>query len=186
MEEAGSNDARFDALFSGLEAQARAAQAADDDIAAAEAERAAWSEVDLLDRLRATGSVVIEVADHGPVGGLVIEVGSDVIVIEADDGQWAIPRWGIVAAIGTGDTVESPSAVGSRLGFAALAREWSAQRSIVRVMRRGGAPLDGTIDRVASDHLDLAEHDPGVPRRPAEVRRSLALPFGVITAMRRR
>ena len=177
MEEAGSGDARFDALFSGLEAQAHAEQAADDDIAAAEAARAEWSAVELLDRLRATASVVIEIADHGPVGGVVTDVGSDVVVIEADDGQWAVSCWGIVAAIGVGDTVQPPSAVASRLGFAAVARRWATERSVVRVTRRGGAPLDGTIDRVGSDHLDLAEHDRDEPRRAAAVDRIRVVPL---------
>lgn len=186
MEEPGSDDARFDELFAGLAAQADAERAADDDIAVAEVERAAWSEVALIDRMRAVTTAVIEVVDHGPVGGEVTEVGRDTVILSADDGEWVIPMWGIAAVIGTGERVESPTRVAGRLGFAAVARQWSQERSVVRVIRRGGPPLDGTIDRVGVDHLDLAEHDPGVPRRPAEVRRTLALPLTAISALRRR
>ena len=188
MEEPGSGDARFDALFAGLEAQLDATSAADDDVAVEEIERAARSEVTLLDRLRgaARQPVVVEIADHGPVAGEVAEVGRDVVVLRADDGDWAIPPWGIAAVIGADDRSAPADGIAERLGFTALARRWSMERSVVRVFRRGGAPLDGTIDRVGADHFDLAEHDPGVPRLPSEVRRSLAVPLAAITAVRRR
>lgn len=190
VEEPGSGDARFDALFDGLEAQLDATSAADDDIAVEEIERAAWGEVTLLDRLRGVAAahrpVVVEIVDHGAVGGEVAEVGRDVVVLRAEDGDWAIPPWGIAAVIGADDRSAPAEGVAGRLGFTAVARRWSRERSVVRVYRRGGAPLDGTIDRVGADHLDLAEHDPGVPRLPSEVRRSLAVPLAAITAVRRR
>ena len=190
VDEPGSGDARFDALFAGLEAQLDATSAADDDLAVEEIERAAWSEVTLLDRLRGVATtahaVVVEIADHGPVAGQVAEIGRDVVVLHADDGDWAISGWGIAAVIGADDRSAPGDGIAGRLGFTAVARRWSRERSVVRVFRRGGAPLDGTIDRVGADHLDLAEHDPGVPRLPSEVRRSLAVPLAAITALRRR
>lgn len=190
MEELGSGDARFDALFTGLEAQLDATSAADDDLAVEEIARAAWSEVALLDRLRAAATsqsgVVVEVAHHGAVGGDIAEVGRDVVLLQSNDGDWAIPAWGIAAVIGADDGSAPAEGVAGRLGFAAVARRWSQERSVVRIFRTGGVPLDGTIDRVGADHLDLAEHDPGVPRLPSEVRRSLAVPLAAITAMRRR
>ena len=190
VEEPGSGDARFDALFTGLEAQLDATSAADDDLAVEEIARAAWSEVALLDRLRAAATsqsgVVVEVAHHGAVSGEIAEVGRDVVLLQSNDGDWAIPAWGIAAVIGAADGSAPAEGVAGRLGFAAVARRWSQERSVVRIFRTGGVPLDGTIDRVGADHLDLAEHDPGVPRLPSEVRRSLAVPLAAITAMRRR
>jgi hypothetical protein len=56
-----------------------------------------------------------------------------------------------------------------RLGLAFALRDLARRRSAVAVTMRSGM-LYGTIDRVARDHFDLAMHDPGVPRRPGNVR----------------
>jgi len=175
-----------DALLAGLEAQAGAIEGVHDDAAAEDLARAARAEIPLLDRIRAASSIVIDVVDHGPVRGEVVAVGSDVVVIDAADGTWAVPFAGIAAVVGASDAAEAPTGVAGRLGLAAVVRSWARERSVVRVMRRGAAPLDGTIDRVGVDHLDLAEHDPGMPRLSAEVRRTASVPLGAITALRRR
>lgn len=173
-------------MLAGLDAQADATFAAADDQAAEELARAAWAEVALLDRVRAVRRVVLEVAEHGPVGGDVLEVGRDVVVLRCDDGEWAVSSWGITAVLGVDEAVVVADSASAVLGLSAVARAWSRSRSTVRILRRGSVPLDGTIDAVGADHLDLAEHDPGVPRRSAEVRRMIAVPLAAITAMRRR
>lgn len=190
MDEPRSGDERspdaVDALLAGLEAQVGALEGAYDDAAAEDLARAARAEIPLLDRVRAATTVVVEVFDHGPVAGTVVDVGRDVVVVEAPDGTWAIQLSGIAAVTGALDAAEDPGGVAARLGLASVAREWARERSVVRVIRRGATPLDGTIDRVGADHLDLAEHDPGTPRTAAQVRRSLAVPFAAISALRRR
>jgi hypothetical protein len=65
-------------------------------------------------------------------------------------------------------------------------RSWARDREVVRVFRAGGAPLDGTIDAVGADYVDIAEHDPGEPRRTDAVRRVATVPVSVVTAVRRR
>ena len=186
VDEPISGAARFDALLAGIVAEAEAADAAALDADIAEVERAARAEARLLDRLRAQREVSLEIVDGGLVRGLVAAVGRDVVVLAADDGDWAVPAWGITAIINPIEGVEPARSLSERLGLASIARSWARQRSLVRVMRVDGAPLDGTIDAVGADHLELAEHDPGEPRHPGAVRRQVMIPLGAISAIRRR
>lgn len=186
VDEPISGAARFDALLAGIVAEAEAADAAALDADIAEVERAARAEARLLDRLRAQREVSLEIVDGGLVRGLVAAVGRDVVVLAADDGDWAVPAWGITAIINPIEGVEPARSLSERLGLASIARSWARQRSLVRVMRVDGAPLDGTIDAVGADHVELAEHDPGEPRHPGAVRRQVMIPLGAISAIRRR
>lgn len=178
--------ARFDQLLAGIIAEAEAADSAALDADIAEVERAARAEAHLLDRLRAQREVVLELTGGAMVSGLVAMIGRDVVVLAADDGDWAVSLWGIAAIVNPGAGSRLGASASDRLGLASVARAWSRQRSIVRIMRIGAAPLDGTLDSVGADHVELAEHDPGEPRRPDAVRRQVLIPLGAISAMRRR
>ncbi|MBN9169218.1 MAG: hypothetical protein J0J11_04735, partial [Microbacterium sp.] len=48
----------------------------------------------------------------------------------------------------------------------------------------GGRALSGTIDRALHDHLDIALHDPGAPRRSADVTGVRVVPFGAVAWVR--
>ncbi len=186
VDELNDDDARFDDLLPGIAAEMAARDAAGDDVLAAELALAEVAQVDLLDRLRAAGSVVVEVVGHGAVGGRVVEVGRDVVVLRADDAEWAIPLWGMGTLVGLTALATPPSSPRDRLGFAAVVREWAADGVPVRLARVGAAPLTGSIDRVGRDHLDLAEHDPGEPRRADAVRRLAAVPLAAVSGLSRR
>lgn len=186
VDEPISGAARFDDLLAGLALEAAAADAAALDADIAEVERAARAESYALDRLRAQREVSLEIAGGPLVSGLVALVGRDVVVLVADDGDWAIPLWGITAVIHPGERTRAAASVSERLGLASIARSWARQRSVVRVLRVGAGPLDGTIDSVGADHLEIAEHDPGEPRRPDAVRRQVLIPLGAVSAIRRR
>lgn len=186
VDEPISGSARFDELLAGLAAEVEAADAAVLDADIAEVERAARADVRLLDRLRAQQRVQIELVSGPQVAGLVAAVGRDVIVLAAEDADWAVPVWGIAAAVDLGDGARGPASASERLGLASVLRAWARHRSVVRVLRLGAGPLDGTIDAVGADYVVLAEHDPGEPRRPDAVRRRSVLPLGAIAAVRRR
>ena len=186
VDEPISDSARFDDLLVGILAEAEAADAASMDADIAEVERATRAELRLLDRLRGQRQASIEIVGGGQVTGLIAAVGRDVVVMAANDGDWVIPAWGVAAVIELGFGAREAASPSERLGFASVARAWARQRSVVRVLRTGAGPLDGTIDAVGADHLDLAEHDPGEPRRPEAVRRRLTVPLGAIAALRRR
>jgi hypothetical protein len=186
VDEPSSGPARFDDLLAGIAAEVAAADAAALDADIAEVERAARAEAYLLDRLRAQQRVTVEVVGGPIVSGLVALVGRDVIVLAADDGDWVIPLWGIAAVVNPVAGTSMTGSLSERLGLASVARSWARQRSVVRVLRVGGVPLDGTIDAVGADHLEIAEHDPGEPRRPEAVRRQVLIPLGAVSAIRRR
>ena len=44
--------------------------------------------------------------------------------------------------------------------------------------------LAGTIDRAGADHLDIALHEPGTPRRASEVSGHRVVPFGAVAWIR--
>ena len=186
VDEPISDSARFDDLLAGLAAEVAAADAAALDADIAEVERAARAESHVLDRLRAQRQAALEIAGGPQVSGLVALVGRDVVVLVAGDGDWAIPLWGIAAVVSPGDQAVAAGSVSERLGLASIARSWARQRSVVRILRVGAGPLDGTIDAVGADHLELAEHDPGEPRHPGAVRRQVLVPLGAVSAIRRR
>jgi hypothetical protein len=83
-------------------------------------------------------------------------------------------------AAGPGDT--APRLI-DRLGLAFALRDLARRRSAVSVTTRSGM-LHGTIDRVARDHFDLALHDPGLPRRPANVRSTRIVPVVALVMVR--
>lgn len=186
VDEPISDAARFDELLAGIAAEAEAADAAALDADFAEMERAARAEARLLDRLRAQPRVSLELPGGGLVAGLVVAVGRDVVVIAADDGDWAVTAWGISAVINPGEGARVAASASERLGIASVARAWARQRCVVRLLRSDAGPLDGTIDVVGGDFLELAEHDPGEPRRRGAVKRQVLVPFGAIAAIRRR
>ena len=186
MDEPINTSARFDDLINGIAAEVEAADAAALDADIAELERAERAASRLLDRLRAQRELRLELGGGPLVTGLIATVGRDVVVLSAQDGDWAVPLWGIVAVVELGPGSREPVAAHERLGLASVARAWARQRSVVRVFRLEASPLDGTIDAVGADHLDLADHDPGEPRRPEAVRRQVTVPLGAIAAIRRR
>ncbi|MDY7526727.1 MULTISPECIES: hypothetical protein [Cryobacterium] len=74
---------------------------------------------------------------------------------------------------------EPGSGVVDRIGFAFVLRDLARRRRFVEVHTPGGL-LSGTIDRVGRDHIDLAMHDRGVPRRSSEVRQYRIIPLAGI------
>lgn len=186
MDEPFSEPARFDALLAGIAAEAAAADDAADDAQIEELERAARAQRRLLDRLRGAGTARVEVAGGPLVSGVVAAVGRDVVVLADTDSDWLIPPWGIAAVVGLAATPRPATTLVEQLGITAVLRAWARERSVVRVHRLGVSALDGTIDEVGADYIDLAEHDPGEPRRASAVRRIATVPLGSIAAVRRR
>lgn len=72
-----------------------------------------------------------------------------------------------------------------RVGFPFVLRDLCRRRRTVDLDTRGGV-LVGTIDRVARDHLDLAEHPLGTLRRASEVLHYRLVPFWQIHVIRLR
>jgi hypothetical protein len=64
----------------------------------------------------------------------------------------------------------TPGPVVRRYQLALALRELARRRDPVRVDLGDRTSVDGTIEAVGSDYLELAEHDPGEARRRAAVR----------------
>jgi len=76
------------------------------------------------------------------------------------------------------------SPLAERLTFGFVLRDLVRRRAGVAVHLVSGRVLTGTIDRAGADHLDLAVHDQGAPRRADAVSGYRLVPFGAIAWIR--
>ena len=73
----------------------------------------------------------------------------------------------------------------ARLSLGFVLRDLCRRRAAVELRTATGV-LHGTIDRVGRDHLDLAVHEPGEPRRDGAVSQVRLVPLGQILLVRLR
>jgi hypothetical protein len=195
---------RWDNLFDDLEGQLEQELGAEDIDLLAEEERLRLGRLGLRDRLRAmmpasspTEPVHLLLVDGSRVAVAVAAVGRDWIAGDlCGDAQRTASSVIPIAAISgclptpsqTAASVEvgAEAGVGSlaaRLGLPFVLRDLCRRRSALHVRTRGD-DLHGTIDRVGRDHLDLAEHEPGVARRERAVRAIRLLPLSELVLVR--
>lgn len=193
---------RWQNLFDDLESQLETELGADEVDLLAEEERLRLGRLSLRDRLRALheadGAALLGVTVRGGhrIALTVEAIGRDWLAGELDAG---ILRSAIVpfSALASLDPVgaqlagslradsapEPPTALSARLGLAFVLRDLCRRRAAVE-LHVGPERLHGTIDRVARDHLDLAEHAPGEPRRIAAVARIRIVAFAALDLVR--
>ncbi len=70
-----------------------------------------------------------------------------------------------------------------RLRLTTALRELAHDRQHVRIVLRDATSLSGTIDRVGDDIVELAQHDPGEPRRRGDVAGVQVIPIAAIGAI---
>jgi hypothetical protein len=70
-----------------------------------------------------------------------------------------------------------------RYQFALALRELARRREPVRIELVDGTSVDGTIEAVGSDYLEVARHDPGEVRRRAAVRGRRFVGFAAVVAV---
>lgn len=90
-----------------------------------------------------------------------------VVPLDAIDGV-VLAREQLVLSFEVAREGESPGALSARLGLPFVLRDLCRRRQPLE-LRLMGARLHGTVDRVGRDHLDLAVHEPGHPRRESAV-----------------
>jgi hypothetical protein len=195
---------RWDMLFDDLESQLDREQRDEERALALESERLRLARLGLRDRLMAMAAadedgagVRVELAGGRTVHLRPSTFGRDwvsgALVGRGDAAQCVVPTASL-AAICAGRRQVDPSLapmplpsarVAERIGLAFVLRDLSRRRTAVDVDTLDGRH-HGTIDRVGLDHLDLALHEPGVPRREREVRGYRLIPFGrlVLVAFR--
>lgn len=72
----------------------------------------------------------------------------------------------------------------ARLGLGYVLRDLCRRRSPVNVALTVGGSVHGTVDRVGRDHLDIAVHEAGLPRRESSVSYYRVIPLTVIEMVR--
>lgn len=165
---------RWENLFADMEAQLAAAEQQALESEAAEQARAEYAQVDVADRLRARSGTPVRLLLPGavPVEGRVRTIGRGWVALADGGTEHLVPLGAVVwwESLGRGWVPEGDP-VTRRLGLSHALRALARGRSPVRIrLAGGGAPgtLDGTIDAVGADFLDLALHpDDDFRRRPS-------------------
>ncbi|MQA77108.1 MAG: hypothetical protein GEV10_01265 [Streptosporangiales bacterium] len=180
---------RWERLFADLETELAAAEAAERDVEVAERTRAEVAKLRLVDRLRVAGeaSLTVELAGVGSWAGRVVDTGPDWVLLRGD------PRGDALVALDAVRTVSglpprsavpgSEGRVAERFRIGAVLRGVARDRAGVQVWVRDGRTHAGTVDRVGADYLELAEHEPDLPRRTAAVRGVCLVPFAALAAV---
>jgi len=181
---------RWDELFADLEGQFSALASGELDAEVADRTRREAALVRLVDRLRGSldRTVRLGLPGGGTVTGRLASVGCDWALVDADTGgEVVVPLAGVMTIAGLGPASASPqaeSAVDARLDLRIALRSIARDRAAVRVVLVDGTELSGTIDRVGADHIELAEHPAGEPRRVSEVRAVRVVPLHALVAVR--
>jgi len=187
---------RWDDLFADLEGQLEQELGAEDLDVAAEEERLRLGRLSLRDRIAALAAQTgaLELTEGARVELRVETVGRDWVSGSAMGSRSAsclVPLDAIAGMSVEPDRVasslatsfEHPDALSRRLGLSFVLRDLCRRRCPIDVTTSARA-LHGTIDRVGRDHLDLALHDPGEPRRPNAVRELRIVPFRELLLVR--
>lgn len=168
---------RWDALFDDLEAQLDRQAAAELWSEVAERSRAEVARLHLSDRLRAhEGQVLgLRLRDGSVLRGVCRDVGVEWLVLADGPRQSLVPTEATTVVQGlTRAAASEPGVVVRRLGLPHALRAVARGRVPVTI-RFDGGQVSGTIDRVAADHLDVAEHPLDEPRRGSAVRQVLSV-----------
>ena len=193
---------RWDRFFDDLEDQLASEWEAERAALDTEAERLRLSRVQLSERLtllaaREGASPTVasfDLADGTTVRASVTGVGADWVALALADGPGGavVVPFASMGAIGlphadllrTARPAPPRSPLADRLTFGFVLRDLVRRRAGVAVHLVSGRVLTGTIDRAGADHLDLAVHDLGAPRRADAVSGYRLVPFGAIAWIR--
>jgi len=181
---------RWEGLFADLEGQLAAEQRRERDDEVAERTRRERALVTLSARLAASVGAPVRIGLTGGhrVQGNLEDLGQDWVLVRAgaDGHEVLVPLAAVVTLHSLGaHTAAARSARRFSLGYAL--RALSRDRATVVVALVGDGPrLLGTIDAVGADHLDLAEHLEGLPRRRENVRAVATVPFAAVVTVESR
>lgn len=197
---------RWDSLFDDLESQLERGLTAEDIDLEAEEERLRLGRLAVRDRLAAihhsegpgsTYQIALLLAGGTRLVVHPVTLGRDWVSADiVDDStrsfQCIVPLASVVGVSlhpGHVSASLSPQAgdghpsLPGRLGLAFVLRDLCRRRRPLELMMPPGG-LHGTIDRVGRDHLDLAVHEPGSPRRDSAVREIRLVPFAALNYLR--
>lgn len=148
---------RWETLFADLEARLDAAQAQERLADVAERTRAERAAVLLADRWRAATGAELTLRLRGgeAVRGEVVDAAASWVLLRGAR-QHLVPAAAVVTVAGLPPAVAAPAGtVARRLGLGHALRAVARDRSVVHVVTVGGA-VDGRVDAVGADHVDVA------------------------------
>ena len=179
---------RWERLFDDLEAQLDAASAAELAGEVSERTRHERGQVTLADRLVAwVGQPVrLQVLGGTTIAGRLEQAAQEWVVVQHGPSVVLVPAAALLDVVGLGGSASMADrqSVPRRLGLRAALRAVARDRSPVHVELVDGGAVTGTVDAVGADHLDLAEHPPEEPRRPAAVLRVHTISLTAIASVR--
>lgn len=194
---------RWERLALDLDGQAAAWETAERAGEIAERQRIEAGRMRLIDRLRpsdhpgASGSrleaaasgVVLTCAGGLRIRGVLVRVVSDAVIVAEDGGRESLVSLpAILSVIGASAAIaesDRDGTLASRIGLRNLLRSVVRDRSIVRVHLVDGSILDGTLDRVGADFVEVALHPAGEARRRDAVRDTAVVALSAVAAIRR-
>jgi hypothetical protein len=182
-------EGRWERLFADLEVQAAAQLRAEQHGELADKTRHARGEVPFVDRLRAAGGrrVTLRLAGGLSVSGVVADVAREWLVL-LQDGTSApslVPAGAVRSAQGVGRHA-TPAGVSAvvELPLRSMLRIVARDRSPLRLWLTDGQVLEGTLDEVGRDHVDLAAHPLDEVRRPGSVRQRHLVVLSALALLR--
>ena len=190
---------RWDRFFDDLEGQLASEWEAERAALDTEAERLRLSRVALRERLamledreRDAAPPSFEIVDGSVLSAEVTGVGADWVALQAARSVAVLLPFTAITAIAmphsdvlrSARPATSRSALAGRMTFGFVVRDLVRRRVAVGVHLTQGRMLTGTVDRAGADHLDLALHDPGSPRRASEVTGYRIVPFSAVAWIR--
>lgn len=186
----------WDRLFEDLEGQLASEWEAERAALDAESERLRIAKIDLRSRLQRWSAtrhpLIAEFADGTQRALTMHDVGVDWLSGEAREGAapraLAIIPLSAVAAIGADqgalleslEVADAAPSLRSRMTLGFLLRDLARKRIPITITLLHGRTIHGTIDRAGVDHLDLAIHDAGQPRRASAVRSFRIIAFTAV------
>ncbi|MFT7710280.1 hypothetical protein ACMT9Y_04910 [Clavibacter tessellarius] len=200
---------RWDALFDDLEGQWETAQLAEERDQRAEEERVRVARTVLRDRLRALTAATaprplrVSLSDGTWIDLRAKVLGRDwvsgdlVVPGEPDAGReqracilplasidaLALDREQVRDSLAPTSALPPERGIVDRIGLPFVLRDLCRRRARVELRLRETV-VGGTLDRVARDHVDVAVHEPGTPRRESEVRGYRLVPLTGIVLVR--
>jgi hypothetical protein len=187
------DNVRWEGLFADLEGQLAAEERRELDSEVAERTRRERALVDLPARLAAsTGrALVVDLAGGRRVEGTLRDLGDGWFLLESAGDTGATTRevlvpLGHVVVVGGLAAGAEPVRSARRFGLGYALRALARDRSTAALLLVGGGELVGTVDVVGADHVTVAEHPEGEPRRAANVRRVVTVPTAALLAVESR
>lgn len=182
---------RWDELFGDLEGQFAAAESAELATEVADRSRREISTLRFVDRLRpAVGRPIdVRVWGAGTVEGRLTALGPDwLLIAQAGTRETLIAAHAVLSVGGLTAQSASPMSEGTvaaRLDFPFALRAITRDRSPITLSLVDASHVSGTIDRVGSDFIEVAEHAAGELRRRVAVQSVRAYPMSAIAAASR-